>query len=297
MGKLLQFVGIVCTLIVIIVTGALLDIIPRTYLRPFGWPLIMITVAIVAFFWNWGKRHLIPLAEEAVAKDPRPPIIYLRSFVAQTTIGKDEKVLAEIMGEAGPFVAIGKPGDTLPPLGASRFYVPDKNWKKFVRRLISRAALVILMAGRSQGLLWEMLECTKRVDPRCLIVLVPSDPEVYEAFRAQIESGTKVVLPEFTIKHGFDAGTLSGLIQFDKKWQGRWKRFNRVQFRGLNPTWPNRTSRRYARLKMGMSEACRDAKFSIERPELNVPHFLALFFITSGVIVFFVMLYFAIIRG
>jgi hypothetical protein len=31
-------------------------------------------------FWERGERHLLPLADEVMEKDPRPPIVFLRSF-------------------------------------------------------------------------------------------------------------------------------------------------------------------------------------------------------------------------
>src|SRR4051812_33393606 len=32
------------------------------------------------FVWERGERHLLSLADEVIAKDPRPPIVFLRSF-------------------------------------------------------------------------------------------------------------------------------------------------------------------------------------------------------------------------
>jgi hypothetical protein len=51
------------------------------------------------------------------------------------------------MSKIGPFVAIGRPGERLPQLGAIRLYVADPEWQEMVTRLMSEAALVVLRAG------------------------------------------------------------------------------------------------------------------------------------------------------
>jgi hypothetical protein len=82
-----------------------------------------------------GKRyHAIATHDLLVRKDHRPPVVYLRSFKADevtrrgTIFGDfqtEEEVLAEVLSEFGPVVAIGKPGEELPELGAARLYVRD----------------------------------------------------------------------------------------------------------------------------------------------------------------------------
>ena len=64
--------------------------------------------------------------------------------------------MAEILAHVGPVVAIGKPGEPLPELGAARLYVADDQWQAKVIELMGKAALVVIRLGASPGLLWEI---------------------------------------------------------------------------------------------------------------------------------------------
>jgi hypothetical protein len=148
--------GCVIAFVIVIVGVLVHEALPSNTSRPIGLLILSFAFGVGVFFWKWGKQHLVPLAEETVANDDRPPIVYLRSFADDDQIAADEEALAAIMDEAGPFVAVGRPGDTLPPLGASRFYLPGKDWQGFVSQLLDDAALVLIMAGRTEGLGWEI---------------------------------------------------------------------------------------------------------------------------------------------
>jgi len=104
-------------------------------------------------------------AEKLLARDPRPPVLYFRPFAADRTAGKgvvfsswltEEEQLAKLMYENGPFVAIGVPGEALPELGASRFYIPDAVWHEAVQYLLACSRLVVLRVGRSPSFWWEL---------------------------------------------------------------------------------------------------------------------------------------------
>ena len=88
--------------------------------------------------WRRSRQHEALGADEAMALDPRPPILYLRSFQddADSTIDETrrawtrgwlkilrppspEEELAAIFERLGPVVAIGKPGEDLPGAGCS----------------------------------------------------------------------------------------------------------------------------------------------------------------------------------
>jgi hypothetical protein len=95
-----------------------------------------------------AKRASAPRAEELVTRDPRAPILYLRRFALDSKASlvrtgqefgslvfntkTDEELVAEVMNEIGPCIAIGRPGEKLPHLGFAREYVSDKwlNWNK-----------------------------------------------------------------------------------------------------------------------------------------------------------------------
>lgn len=125
--------------------------------------------------WRRSRQHEALGADEAMALDPRPPILYLRSFQddADSTIADDasawtrgwlkilrppspEEELAAIFERLGPVVAIGKPGEELPELGAARLYVSHDAWQAKVQALMQVAGLVVIRVGSSPGVLWEI---------------------------------------------------------------------------------------------------------------------------------------------
>jgi len=67
-----------------------------------------------------------------------------------------ERFVAQCILENGKLIAIGKPGDRLPPLGAARTYWPDDQWQDAVKTTAARAKAIILVAGSSEGLAWEV---------------------------------------------------------------------------------------------------------------------------------------------
>ena len=50
-------------------------------------------LAAKAYGWfaRWGKRHLVPFADDVLAKDTRPPIVYLRSFADEGAVRAEEE--------------------------------------------------------------------------------------------------------------------------------------------------------------------------------------------------------------
>jgi hypothetical protein len=102
---------------------------------------------------------------------------FWRSKALQTL----EQALARIVQPYGPFIAIGRPGESVPPLGAARFYVED--WQAAVRSVAESSRLVILVAGQTPGVLWELdhlLGTTTR--DRLVIVFPPgTDPAAWWA--------------------------------------------------------------------------------------------------------------------
>ena len=102
--------------------------------------------AVVLYRSSW--KYLVPSADDAMRRDERPPVVYVRSFSSDdelhgvegplsrvykglhyTAAVSPEQEMAWIMDRAGPVVAIGKPGERLPELGAARKYVDDGSQK------------------------------------------------------------------------------------------------------------------------------------------------------------------------
>ncbi|HWH77245.1 MAG TPA: TM2 domain-containing protein, partial [Candidatus Binatus sp.] len=123
-----------------------------------------------------GWKYDAVSAEQALAEDHRAPVVYVRSFrddqrlvIVNSRIRRwfaalfeymvaisPEQELAMIMNRIGPLVAIGKPGEPLPELGAARFYVGDDQWQDKIIELMKQAKLVVVRVGGTANLQWEI---------------------------------------------------------------------------------------------------------------------------------------------
>lgn len=194
-------------------------------------PLVTILWACIAFpatasvFYRLrrrARRHRIDALTD-LRKDPRDPVFYLRSFYTddaqsndRLTMQTDEEVLTLALREVGPVIAVGSPDrypepgegeghrEDLPLLGATRIYFADADWQKAVGGLMRLSKLVVINAGTSEGLLWEIEAAVENVEPsKLLMSFLPWHPldertreTRYRSFRARAErvfkkSGTK----------------------------------------------------------------------------------------------------------
>jgi TM2 domain-containing membrane protein YozV len=172
--------------------GALDAVLTQWYL---GVPLLIgfVLAARSGFvMFRSGWKYDARTADEALAADPRPPVLYLRSFEADPQIlvtgpsrtakiagllnyaasVSPEQELAFILGRVGPVIAIGKPGERLPELGAARRYVGDDEWREVVGQFMSDAALVVIRAGDTDNLWWEVEQAMTRCAPNRIIIVV-----------------------------------------------------------------------------------------------------------------------------
>ena len=164
---------------------------------------------------NVGKRSLAESANEIFARDKRAPVLYLRSFQQDGEVTKEtgqgdqdwlpnrtlEEDLAEALSVIGPVVAIGKPGEPLPEVGAARMYVDNDKWQETVLRLISSAKLVVLRPGGTEGFWWEVKQAFDLVSPGHLLFYFPDGMNTdvkkqYERWRNKVRHFTTCELPE-----------------------------------------------------------------------------------------------------
>jgi hypothetical protein len=210
-------------------------------------------------WYKQGKHRSAPSAESLMSKDPRPPVLYLRSFqddpiaaqgklqysipgpqgsqplswVAET----EEEQLAQVMNEIGPFVALGRPGEMLPEIGAARTYTSNDEWQSKVLNLMGQAKMIVLRAGDTPSFLWEFEAVTKHAKPESVIVLLPYGAPYYNAFRRKIErrlSSLPFSLPNFVSEtpkgnrlsrwlngrnRSDDGSSISGVLYFEPNWR------------------------------------------------------------------------------
>ncbi|MFI1168606.1 hypothetical protein ACH4UM_34835 [Streptomyces sp. NPDC020801] len=133
--------------------------------------------------------------EEAESRAPGPGAVLPDLRLSGST---EEEQLAEALRPVAPMVAVGRPGERLPLVGARRLYLPIDDWQDTVRDLMLRARLVVVAVGPGPGLLWELMEALRLLPAQRLVLLVPGR-EAYERFRA----AAAAVLSE-------EAGNLAG---------------------------------------------------------------------------------------
>ena len=183
-----------------------------------GLPLFAVALLVV----TRGRRMRVAGAERMLAADARAPIVYLRPFGAdRAQIAKRmssrvrmspregfektyEERLARTLRTVGPFIAVGDPTERLPLLGAARLYAADEEWRETVDELTARAGVVVLQAGESDGLAWEVRHVIELNAPERAILSLPlhakrtepSRQDRYDAFRRRFGDDFPRPLPE-----------------------------------------------------------------------------------------------------
>jgi hypothetical protein len=172
MGK-----GLLATCALLVVAGAATG-------QQIAFQLLPVVFAAAATCLGIARRLQAADAAEVLARDTRPPVLYLRPFQGEEGIFVElprkrreflddwrrnilrreseqfltlERYLAdEITRVIGPFVALGNPVDFAPPSGAARMYLADDEWTSRFTDLAPRAACVIAVPGGSAQLAWEL---------------------------------------------------------------------------------------------------------------------------------------------
>jgi hypothetical protein len=115
-----------------------------------------------------GGGRLARDAFTILERDHRPPVLLLRSFGDDLLLDigvTDPKLYGSLtqeiklvgtLNKIGPVIAIGRPGEKFPTLGAARFYVPNDQWRTAVEYFMRQAAVVVFIMGQSPGVLWEV---------------------------------------------------------------------------------------------------------------------------------------------
>jgi hypothetical protein len=135
--------------------------------------IAVFTVATCVFVWmRWlGRRLENVLPTSLVMRDKRRPVLYLRPFHSDNRVvgtlvplpgynGDVEGLetmdvaLGNALREIGPPLAIGRPGERLPPGGADRMYT--EGWQGAVMDLARTARLIVIMLADTPACRWEI---------------------------------------------------------------------------------------------------------------------------------------------
>ena len=145
--------------------------------------------------------------------DPRPPVLYLRSFeddgrapkyanlgnlLGSAMYWTDEQRLVEGLKTIGPVIAIGKPGESAPQVGAARTYASQSEWQEEVTNRMKTAHIVVVRCATTQGLLWELQTALCQVAPERLLIwlmFAGNREEQWNRFCSTVQSWLPVKLP------------------------------------------------------------------------------------------------------
>lgn len=198
-----------------------------------GSPLLVAGIRLINRARRMRAAHTDTVSD--AAPDSRAPVLFLRSFTDDTRNAappdlarinpfvmatREENLVAALQG-IGPVIAIGRPGERLPPLGAQRLYVNHDAWQAKVTDLMVSARLVVLALGGSEGLWWEIEQAIARVPPTRL--LFHGEMRAFPAFltRAQRWIPRPVALPRQRL---VSLSPPELLLYFDADWNARFVR-------------------------------------------------------------------------
>lgn len=211
------------------------------------WVSVLLTIGVLAVYiytmrlYMRGKKHMAPTVSDTLAHDQRAPVVYLRSFqddpraatpLAGAAIGwamlglvskkTEEELLVDELKPFGPVIAIGKPGEELPELGAARMYVGSDVWHTEVEGQLDKANMVVLRLGPTEGLWWELEQSIKKIRPERLLIIVPHirDAKKLDEIYRRACSHFPKPLPAFRSARNLMSrlGTMRGLIYFAPDW-------------------------------------------------------------------------------
>lgn len=146
-----------------------------------------------------AQRFLQTPAADLLSADKRPMILFLRSFADDDTPKFKlldnsfvdfslETRLAKYFRRFGPFVAVASPRDTLPQLGAARATSADREWHSNVLAWISQASVIVLYAGKTRWVNWEL---ARIIDANSIGKLILLMPELKGSRRKRFEETTE----------------------------------------------------------------------------------------------------------
>jgi hypothetical protein len=129
----------------------------------------------------------------------------------------EEEQVVYVLRIIGPVIALGKPGDPLPELGAARRYLkPEEDWQGVVKEWMAQASVVVVHAGDSPGLLQELEIARDALSHEQLLLLLSINDEEYLRFKKKIEAIWSIHFPDSIGRPLL--GSITGCIYFTPGW-------------------------------------------------------------------------------
>jgi len=181
--------------------------------------------------WVTAARHRVD-PSAADGETSGPTVLYLRAFdlddaaAANSSHGvvslfrSEEQQLDRAFRNFGRLVAVGRPDEELPPVGARRVY-PGDEWQARVEQMVRSAALVVVGAGRGAGLRWELELLGRIYDPRRTVLLLPGTVRDMERLLREIDGLLPKPLPPAPCRLSRTSGLYAAAIHFEDDWTAR----------------------------------------------------------------------------
>jgi len=158
--------------------------VPLSVLSKFGAKMQDHLRQVGFLFLIYARQYFQPSFETLTREDQRAPVLFLRSFADDEKVDYQrsdgalfdfslESRLAGHFNSIGPFIAVRSPNDKWPHLGAIRAELSDEEWQTTVVDWMSESKLIILMAGISQWITWELKKVVTLGHAGKLIIVFP----------------------------------------------------------------------------------------------------------------------------
>ena len=147
--------------------------------------LMFIAWAGVVALGALARRNYVLRADRVLELDNRRPILFLRSFAddrvwiwGKGLFGKFrrktiDEAIEPFAKRLGPFVAIANPNTQLPRLGAAQTYFSNDTWQNAIARWVQTAQMIVMVAGRTEGLRWELDHILADEGQAKLVIFLP----------------------------------------------------------------------------------------------------------------------------
>jgi hypothetical protein len=151
----------------------------------FGGALLLIAYVGAAAMAGLARRHYVLGAARVLELDNRRPILFLRSFAddkvrlwGKGIYGKFrrrtiDEAIDRLARRLGPFVAIANPNTQLPRLGAAQTYFSNDTWQNAIARWVQTAQMIVMVAGRTEGIRWELAHILADEGQAKLVIFLP----------------------------------------------------------------------------------------------------------------------------
>ena len=253
-----------CYYLIFLLTARLASFTPLTASALLGaWMFVFAVGGLVMLYRGFFTRPIGFM--EAVSRDSRAPILYLRPFRTDISLKRrivasllgiglvravfelfstQEEEISAALGIVGPVVAIGNPSELIAGQEAARLYVSHSHWQETVIQLLHRAKMVVVRAGHTAGVRWELLQAVITVEPRRLTVLILLRDEEYAVFRKSCIGVFPKPLPE---RHQLPGkGRVSGVMWFSDDWEPRFSSYRAPRLVGSTLRFPSLAALRRA---------------------------------------------------